>query len=42
MPVAFPFLLKIRYLLTLVILVAAMRKGEAPTMLGVPYSRAKD
>ncbi len=41
LPVAFPFLLMIPYVLTLIVLVTAMRKGEAPTMLGEPYSRSE-
>jgi len=38
-PVAYPFLLMIPYLLTLVVLVLAVRRGVAPAKLGVPYNK---
>jgi ABC-type uncharacterized transport system permease subunit len=41
-PIPFPFLLMIPYVLTLVVLVTAMRKGEGPAKLGVPYSKNED
>jgi ABC-type uncharacterized transport system permease subunit len=41
-PIPFPFLLMIPYLVTLVVLVAAMRRGEAPAKLGVPYGKNED
>lgn len=41
-PIAYPFLLMIPYVLTLIVLVTAMRKGIAPAKLGIPYAKGED